>query len=362
MICIYHSRDLDGWTSGALVKLKYPDCKMIGYDYGEPFPWNEIPIGEAVIMADVSLPMKNMSNLALQTSHRLVWIDHHISAINDFKASLDPCLQSTTAVLDNTISACEGTWNYLFPDKQMPEAVKLLGEYDTWRNKDQDRWETKILPFQFGMRTLCQSPETFPYYLLDNDIKDIVEVTKYGNIILHYQRQVNEHQCKRAFESIITINNSKLSAICHNAGGFNSDMFKSVYNPEKHDIMVMFQYDGKTKLWVVSLYSTQPEIDCSILAKSMGGGGHKGAAGFQVKHLDGIFEGMEQTKPNPAPAINQMPQSHTEFCECSHPKNGFNRTGTCITCGKKLGLKAIMNMKNPAAAINPISLNYQQKS
>jgi nanoRNase/pAp phosphatase (c-di-AMP/oligoRNAs hydrolase) len=39
------------------------------------------------------------------------------------------------------------------------------------------------------------------------------------------------------------------------------------------------------KLWNVSLYSTKPEIDCGEIAKSFGGGGHKGAAGFQGKEL-----------------------------------------------------------------------------
>lgn len=295
MICIYHSRDLDGWTSGALVKLKYPDCKMIGYDYGQPFPWEQITDMEPVIMVDVSLPMKDMAGLSRTCAQTLTWIDHHISAINDFKEFKDPDLQSTAAILDNTISACEATWNYLFPDKQMPESVKLLGEYDTWRKKDEDRWENKILPFQFGMRTLCQSPETFPYYLLDDDIKDIVEVTKYGNVILNYQRQMNEVQCKRSFEEVITFADKKYSAIYHNAGGFNSDLFKSVYDPKKHDIMVMFQYDGKTQNWIFSLYSTNPEMDCSILAKSMGGGGHKGAAGFQVKSIEEVFTTKTET-------------------------------------------------------------------
>ncbi len=37
MIGIYHSADLDGFTSGAIIKRKYPNAKMIGYDYGNPF-------------------------------------------------------------------------------------------------------------------------------------------------------------------------------------------------------------------------------------------------------------------------------------------------------------------------------------
>jgi nanoRNase/pAp phosphatase (c-di-AMP/oligoRNAs hydrolase) len=35
----------------------------------------------------------------------------------------------------------------------------------------------------------------------------------------------------------------------------------------------------------VSLYSTKPEIDCGEIARTFGGGGHKGAAGFQCTEL-----------------------------------------------------------------------------
>lgn len=53
---------------------------------------------------------------------------------------------------------------------------------------------------------------------------------------------------------------------------------------EPYDLMITF-VRRKDKLWNVSLYSTKPEIDCGEIAKSFGGGGHKGAAGFQVKEL-----------------------------------------------------------------------------
>ncbi len=50
MIGVYHNRDLDGFTSGAIIKLKYPDAKMVGYDYGQPF--EQEVTGEPIIMAD----------------------------------------------------------------------------------------------------------------------------------------------------------------------------------------------------------------------------------------------------------------------------------------------------------------------
>ena len=53
---------------------------------------------------------------------------------------------------------------------------------------------------------------------------------------------------------------------------------------EPYDLMITF-VRRKDKLWNVSLYSTKEDVDCGAICKSFGGGGHKGAAGFQVKEL-----------------------------------------------------------------------------
>lgn len=283
MICIYHSRDLDGYTSGAIVKRKYPDCKLIGYDYGQPIPWDEIPVGEKVIMIDVSLPMPEMRSLAEKCQFNLTWIDHHISAINDYKNYIGNGESFLYPVLEDGIAACEGGWKYLFPKEDMPLAVRLLGEYDTWRNGDKERWENEILPFQFGMRRICKSPETFPIELLNSYAKlDVYEIIRSGQSILDYQRQQNERACKFAFEYDF----EGYKAICLNGGGFNSEAFKSAYDESKHDLMMPFQFNGK--FWTVSLYTTK-DIDCSVIAKSKGGGGHKKAAGFQVNDIREVF-------------------------------------------------------------------------
>lgn len=295
MVCIYHSRDCDGYASGAIVKYwhdkvnDYPDnvgkgeLTLIGYDYKEPIPYDKIPKGEPIIMVDVSLDMPDMCELANYSGNQLTWIDHHISAINDYKNFVGDGESFLKPVLENGISACEGTWNYLFPVRKMPEAIHLLGEYDTWRNKDKERWENIILPFQFGMRLYCNSAETFPVHLFDNNQHDIDTIIKHGNVVLQYQRQVNEIQCKKAFE----FDFHGLRAICLNGGGFNSDVFKSVYDGDKHDIMMPFQFSGK--FWNFSIYSVKPEIDCSVIAKKHGGGGHAGASGFQIEDITEIF-------------------------------------------------------------------------
>lgn len=291
MICIYHSKDLDGYCSGAIVKLKYPDAKLIGFDYGQELPMDEIPEGEQIIMIDVSLPMNQMEDLARHSGWKLTWVDHHISAISDYKKFVGNRETFCHAVLEDGISACEGGWKYLFPNEFVPTAVKLLGEYDTWRNEDKFRWDNAIMPFQYGMRMICSSPETFPPDLFKtysvNDIETnspVYDIIKDGKLILEYQKVQNTRACKYAFE----VEFEGLRAIVLNNGGANSQVFESVYDESKHDLMIPFVFTGKR--WTFSLYTTKDEVDCSVIAKSKGGGGHKKAAGFQLSDLPDEFK------------------------------------------------------------------------
>ncbi len=285
IICIYHSRDLDGFASGAIVKRKYPNATLVGYDYKQPIPWDKIPAGVPVIMIDVSLDMPDMEALAKHSNMQLTWIDHHISKIKEFEAYAADRESFMVVALKDGISAAELAWKYFNPGSTMPVAIRLLGEYDTWRNDDKDRWDNEILPFQFGMRARCNSPETFPPHLFyvtgyETMPKQIEEVINEGKGILSYISKTNQLLCRRgSFEADFM----GYRAICLNAGGVNSDTFSSVYDPNIHDIMMPFFYDGHK--WIFSIYTTKSDIDCSMLAKQNGGGGHRQAAGFESEDL-----------------------------------------------------------------------------
>lgn len=287
MICFYHSRDLDGFTSGAIVKKAYPDAELIGYDYGQPIPRTKEQLaGQDVILIDVSFPIGDIMEIS-QVTKSFLWIDHHASAYGDYRNHVPPGVQ---AVMEIGKAACEIAWKFFYPLQEPPTAVVLLGAYDTWRKDDKAVWDDVIYPFQFGMRGHCTSPETFPDLLLIEYNKSIdatnliSSILREGKAIVQYQTEMNALNCKRnSFEFEF----EGLKAICLNGGGFNSDVFKSVYDPEKHDIMMPFQFNGK--FWVFSLYDDKGSTDCSALAKKYGGGGHKGAAGFQAESLSVVF-------------------------------------------------------------------------
>ena len=115
-------------------------------------------------------------------------------------------------------------------------------------------------------------------------------------IVLEYQRQRYEAMAKsRCFETHIIEHPvprdyeryglpRRLRAIACNTGLVNSRLFDSVWDPEVHDVMVTFQRTPQRQ-WTVSLYSTKDNVDCGAVAEAFGGGGHKGAAGFQCNQL-----------------------------------------------------------------------------
>ena len=70
-----------------------------------------------------------------------------------------------------------------------------------------------------------------------------------------------------------------------NIGLVGSDWFKSV-DDGSYDILMPFSFNGRNGTWTYSMYSKT--VDVSEIAKKYGGGGHKGAAGFNTNRL--IFE------------------------------------------------------------------------
>lgn len=292
MLVIYHKADLDGIASAAIVKKWYnqsynglgPGVKeplrLFGIDYGEAAPVHIITPGEKTFIVDFSFSMDILHELAEGVGPgNLIWCDHHKTAIEEFE-NLDKSLRNFVAVLPFTpapISACELVWGYLFPHDIMPDAIKYLGKYDTWRNKNLEEWENQILPFQYAMRVLCKSPETFPPHLVSTGFnKEISGLLAIGKAVLTYQEEQDAYLCKNiAFVGKFC----GLNALFINSPGFSSNSWKSIYDPAHHKILVSFHYNGKD--WKYSLRTYDESINCAELAAIYRGGGHKKAAGFR---------------------------------------------------------------------------------
>jgi oligoribonuclease NrnB/cAMP/cGMP phosphodiesterase (DHH superfamily) len=279
LLIIYHDKDFDGIASGAILKEKYPHAKLQGYDHGRPIDFD---IPKNVIIVDIALPMDIMFELS-KTS-KITWIDHHISSYNKYIKLAEEHGEFCDVVFDVKNAACVNTWKYLYPDKDVPYAIQLIADYDIYNNSDKDHWNNEVLPFQYAMRTICNTIDEFPINIIYGSSL-IGKLIEKGTIILEYQRSTNEYiSTRNAFESKF----KGLNALCLNNLGGGSMTVDSVYDETKHDIIVLFGFNGKK--WHVFISTTKEHIDCSVIATSMGGGGHKMAAGFDVDDISTLFK------------------------------------------------------------------------
>lgn len=95
-----------------------------------------------------------------------------------------------------------------------------------------------------------------------------------------------------------------LRAIACNSGS-GSTSFASVWDPEKHDLMMTFKYTGEK--WVFGIYTDKEDIDLSAIAKTYpGGGGHRKAAGFQLDNIPTFIFGKEPLKHSVQNLIGEL--------------------------------------------------------
>jgi len=323
-VCVYHSIDLDGWMSAAIVKHWFKaDCNkrtsqtnfmnyenlvvasgdvlsFIGYNYGDPIP--DLSEYDKVLMCDISFPKKDMQELLDRLKLNFIWLDHHVSAITDndnvgtydkragFEGRMD-----IPGMRDTKFAACELTWMYFFPTDPMPEIVRLLGRYDCFGHKGTDE-EQKVLEFQYGARgTLKNMEDCYGVLSMTSD-----ERFEFTDLLYHEGVGVYKYLCteaKQAYRNGFTVAFKLIlndgidkdciyyNFICINKERFNPINFGIDYHKDGYDGCACFhrRSDGK---WTFSLYNDNGRVDCSAIAKQFGGGGHKGAAGFVVTFLD----------------------------------------------------------------------------
>lgn len=277
MKCFYHSADLDGKCSAAIIKYIYSKCQLIGINYGDKFPW-EIIIDptETVYMVDFTL-QPNIEMNKLNQSCKLIWIDHHKTAID----SIEQLGLKIEGKREIGKAGCELTWEYSFPNIEIPRSIALLGRYDVWDHSDPD-----TLPFQYGMRQEDTDPNNELFW--GNVIYDksfCQQILSNGEIIQKYMKQNNKEKCKVLCHELEF---EGLRFIAANAALTGSQLFDSIYDENRHDAMMVY-YHKNGKFWTVSLYAIKPEVDVSLIAKKWGGGGHEGASGFQVNDIKEII-------------------------------------------------------------------------
>lgn len=286
---LYHRADFDGLFSGAITKmfvtLRDPSTEvtMHPWDYGDPVPEID-PDTDQLYIVDLSVK-------ELMDHPKLVWIDHHKSAISDYSPEIP-------GYRIDGVAAQRLCWQYftnpynMLPVKEdyvsrnviEPEAIRLAGEYDIWDHRD-----PAVMEFQYGLHSeewsLDKLTKNFltpfldgKHQLLKNDIKNICD---HGRIAMQWHRQFALESLKEngyivRFEGLTF----HCLASCHTRG---TTWFPSEGIASEADALMCWRYNGDGVARFGLYHRPGHEFhDLSAIAKKYGGGGHAGACGFEI--------------------------------------------------------------------------------
>lgn len=283
ILVIHHSADLDGICSREVArKALGTTADYLGWDYGQEIP--DLAPYETVYLIDISLPPEVMKANAA----KLIWIDHHKSAIEANKDTVFEGIQ-----IDG-VAACRLAWQWFHPNQDdfvptgkrqyvdhevdEPYAVQLLGEYDIWdkRNPDTD-------PFQLGMQAE-KSPDWSRLFANPGPGSEhvgpmyVAGIIDRGRAIQVYTDLMNAQiSTERGFDVVF----EGLTFRALNIARCNSLTFTAALKPH-HDGCLAYFFNGKK--WRFSLYHAvgKEHHDLSQIAVKYGGGGHRGACGFEL--------------------------------------------------------------------------------
>lgn len=276
---IFYHDDADGKAAAHCVylyaKLFMRDISKEDFfpvNYGDKLPDAEkLKKGETVFIVDYSFTEKTigtLSAISFKALGNVYWYDHHKSSL-DVKEYVDNTRMCKSVVIDMNRSGAKIAYDELITPSNifnlnLEKVITYVDDYDRWIHK-----YPESLSFNSGLIMYPNGPT--------DDVweDDPAEVIEKGAVIQKYLTKTNNKIAKNSF--FIKINDKR--CIVLNTPSRSSQSFGSLY--ERYKFGITYSFNGKE--YYYSVYSSLPDIDCSLIAKHFDptGGGHKGAAGFR---------------------------------------------------------------------------------
>lgn len=270
---VFYHLDPDGCCAAAIAAKYYQEAgTYIPWRHEMTFPYDEVKAGERVVVLDINLPPER--ERLWERTHDIVWIDHHVSAIQKNGHWADE--NGIPGVRLVGEAACVLAWRYFFPEQKLPAIVALIGDQDIWRFEFGD--DTRALHYGLDLVDISPtSPFWKDYLVAGSGIEQLESLLIPGRAIHAYEskrraRMVREY----AYETEL----AGYKAVACNLRG-NSAMFEEL--EQNFEICIAYMFNGER--YQISLYTMRDDIDVSKICESFGGGGHAKAAGFYAETL-----------------------------------------------------------------------------
>lgn len=285
----YHANCYDGFGSYWAAKQYDKDVIGIPAQYGKPIDFSQYSFNfnDSVFFLDFSIPKDQYIELSKTTDVYI--LDHHESAALDFLGDMPHlALFKKTGNIILTASFLGGkghgyvffdmsrsgagiTWDYFNGAYRRPQMINLIEDRDLWKFKfkETEAFHAYLLSLPMDLEAWNELNQQF-----SNAPDMIIEK---GQLLLKMSSSIVDNICKEAHKvtflghEILTVNTSShWSEVGNKLLDMGSSPFALCYTVKNNFIMG-------------SLRSRQSDgFDVSLIAKQLGGGGHKTASGFRM--------------------------------------------------------------------------------
>jgi oligoribonuclease NrnB/cAMP/cGMP phosphodiesterase (DHH superfamily) len=302
-VVIYHKNCSDGLASALCVYEKLGDSvEYIPMHYNDKLDFEKLK-DKNVLIVDFSFDKETLEKIRTFSKKAMI-IDHHISAIEKLEG-VEGCffdVSHSAAYLCFIYMNVNDPADYNYQLYQsdnwiVPRFILYIEDRDIWK------WEfrEKSGPFSYGLKELNFSDKTFKLfkkYLRDEE--EVEELVKIGKNIMEKNNLFVNNSIKNAkkvdyriFDKnykimLLALENPKLiSEISEKLYTENDVDFTLCWFPDRNnkflDLRLFKILYGEQK-YILSFRTNKKKIDVSKIASSVGGGGHKEAAGATIKY------------------------------------------------------------------------------
>jgi len=326
-IYICHHDDDDGIMAGSIFKYyfgtvarmyKYSgmlniNCVELNYEMqlDKISILNNITENDIVIFVDYSLSNKAIENIAFfkhlidNIKCRLIWIDHHASSVDTIQILENRWMRNIEGAISTKYCGAMLSYWYILenfmtnkPNSDIiktgehladiidsyydntPIVLKYIDDYDCWKHNFE---HTKIfhtgLNLSYDSKDFIQNAIRYIYSetATDRGYELLDRILSTGMTVKPFDEKRNRIELKSAFECTIP-GYEQYSVLACNSSTFSSLLFGDKIN--EYDILCVFRFTGDK--FKYSLYTANQDIQVNKIAESFGGGGHPGAAGFNI--------------------------------------------------------------------------------
>ena len=262
-LCIYHGNCADGFTSAWVLWKVHPDTEFVAGIYGEDPP---DCTDREVVMVDFSYKRDVILDMADKAKSILI-LDHHKSAEKELVDLPD----NVECHFDMERSGARMTWDY-YHGTDAPMFVKFVEDRDLWRfNYPETRaFQANVFSYEYTFENWEKI-----FKASGNEVDLLSFVAEGEAIERKHHKDINELIESAADRDVIA---------GHDVPVLNCPYFFSSdagHIMSKNEPFAACYWDTPSGR-VYSLRSADDGMDVSEIAASMGGGGHKNAAGYKV--------------------------------------------------------------------------------